>query len=88
MAIQIQFKPIAEAIIKNIEKKDPEEPLFIIGSKIYKAKTLLIHFKREDAIAREVIQMALKANYSTKVKTLSPNDITPDVIEKTIKMFA
>ena len=87
MAIPMQFKPIAEAIIKNVESKDPNETIFVVGKKIYKAKALLKHFKKEDAIASEIIRMAIKYNVPTKIITLSPFDITPAVIEQTIKMF-
>lgn len=87
MAIKIEFKPIAEAIIKNVERKDPNETLFIVGRKEYKAKAILKHFKKEDAVATEIIKMALKVNIGNKQTTLNPRDITPDVIEKTIKMF-
>ena len=88
MAIQMKFKPIADAIIKNVELKDPEETVFVVGRTIYTAKTLLIHFKKEDAIAKELIQVAIRIHTGhAKSIVLKPNDVTPEVIEKTAKMF-
>jgi len=87
MAIQIEFKPITDAIVRNIKAKDPEEVLFVVGRKKYTAKIVLQHFKKEDDIATEIIKMAIKVNVNNKQTTLSLKDITPEVIEKTAKMF-
>lgn len=87
MPIDMQFKPIAEAIIKNMELKDPDEVVFVVGRKKYRAKALLKHFRKEDSVAENIIKMALNVNTSNKVITLNPDSIDDETINKTVKMF-
>jgi len=88
MAIQMQFKPIAEAIIKNVECKDPDETVFVVGRKIYRARALLEHFRKEDAIASEIIQIAIRVHTGhAKTLTLGGNEVPVEIINKTVRMF-
>jgi len=86
MALEQEFKPIATAILRHLDKKKPDDVIFIVGKKQYKAKDLKKHFSKEDKIAETIIKYALNVN-GTICKTLSPNSVSKEQIEKTIKMF-
>jgi len=86
MAIDIQFKPIAEAIVKNLKTKDPNEVIFVIGKKSYNAKVLLKHFNKEDNIAENIIKMAINANSQSKILSLN-GTVDTEIINKAVKMF-
>lgn len=88
MVIEEKLKPIAKAMIENLNKKDPEEIIFIVGKKLYRAKEIINHVKKEDKVAKIIIHYALKANGCCKEKkTLILSEISEEDVRNAVKMF-
>ena len=60
MALELYLIPVAKAMIKNVENKDPNSVLFYIGTKQFKAKDVKKHLQKEDKFAEMLIKYALK----------------------------
>ena len=85
MALLKQFKPIKDAVLDHLSKKNPNDVIFVIGGKSYTAKDVEKHFKKEDKFSEILISYAIKSNSTSK--TFDINLVSDDEINATVKMF-
>lgn len=86
MALDLELQPIKKAIIKNLQNYPPEKIVFVIGKKGYRAREVIRHVTREDKLAEEIIQLAIRVSCSQTI--LTPDcEVTEEMVEATVKMF-
>lgn len=86
MGLKSEFKPLKDAIINNLETKDPDEVVFIVGKKPYKAKEILKHIKKEDSIAEDIVKSVLQVVNEKIIKLNSPS-VSSEDINAAIQLF-
>lgn len=85
MALSKELKPIKDAVLDNLNKKDPEDILFIVGGKTYTVKEVIKHFKKEDKFSKNLITTAVLS--ISKRNKFDINKVTNEEIQEVIQMF-
>lgn len=75
-----KVEPIVKAMVNVVEKTNPEDVLFFVGSKPYKAKEVKKHLEKKDEVADVLVKYSLKA-------VGFEFQIPDESIEKAAKMF-
>jgi len=86
MGLKGEFKPIKDAILNNLNKKDPESVVFVVGKKSYKVKEILHHVEKEDNIAEDIIKTTLRIVNQNIVK-LNPSTVSSEDINAAAQLF-
>ena len=78
--IDPHLEPIVNAMIEVVKEKKPDDVLFIMGNKPFKAKDVKKHLEKKDKFAEVLVKYSLKsAGWEFQVPR--------EAVEKAVKMF-
>ena len=80
-----KLKPVADAMIDNLSKKTPNEVVFIVGRKEYKAKEVIKELEKGSNLAGELIRNAINAACGCQRRFAA--EASSEEIEAAVKMF-